>query len=277
MSNPEPLRVALFTLDSALSAAALRDLAVAEAGRLVLIGRSNPMRASAGGSFGQLAAHWRRSGPRLLPFLLAGYVLPQWLGTLRQATGGGALTRLARDHGIPLHAVEDVNGPATAAALRAARPDVILSFNFDQIFTAATLALAPQGGLNLHPSLLPLHRGPLPAFWALREQPARTGVTLHRLAPRIDAGAVLAQRAVELPPGTTVAAATRRLHAEGVSLCRQVLAVLAEAERQGTPPPEPPPPAPLPYCPFPPADLLRRGPRLVDAADLLAALRAPTG
>jgi len=256
----------------------VRDLAVAECARLVLVGRSDPMRPSAGGSLGQLAAHWRRSGPRLLPFLISSYALPQWLGTLRGAAGGGALTRLARAHGIPLHAVEDVNGPATAAALRAARPDVILSFHFDQIFTAATLALAPQGGLNLHPSLLPLHRGPLPAFWALREAPARTGVTLHRLAPRIDAGAVLAQRAVELPAGTTVSAATRRLHAEGVALCREVLARLAEAKREGLPPPpDPPPPAPLPYCPFPPAALLRRGPRLVDGADLLAALRAPTG
>jgi methionyl-tRNA formyltransferase len=85
---------------------------------------------------------------------------------------------------------------------QAARPDVVLSFHFDQIFTLDTLALAPLGGVNIHPSLLPRHRGPIPAFWALQEGPGATGISIHRIAARIDTGDVLAQRAHALPPGS---------------------------------------------------------------------------
>jgi methionyl-tRNA formyltransferase len=270
------MRIALFTLDSALSAQAVLDFCHLHADKIVLIARSDPYRPSAGGTFGQLRAHWRRSGPRILPFLLANYGLPQTLGTLRRALGRAPLTNFARRHGIPQHTVTDLNGPATAAALRAARPDLILSFHFDQIFTAETLALAPLGGLNLHPSLLPRHRGPLPTFWAQQEIPPAYGVTLHRLAPRIDAGAILAQQPLPLPPGTSAAAAARHLHAAGATLAAAIITQLS----QGTPPLETLPPL-LPYCPFPTAAQLhqaaRHGHRLLTLADLAAALRAPTG
>jgi len=270
------MRIALFTLDSALSAQAVLDFCRLHREKIVLIARSDPYRPSAGGTFGQLRAHWRRSGPRILPFLLANYGLPQSLGSLRRALGRAPLTNLARQHGIPQHSVADLNGPATTAALRAARPDLILSFHFDQIFTAETLALAPLGGLNVHPSLLPRHRGPLPTFWAQQDTPPAFGVTLHRLAPRIDAGAILAQQPLALPPGTSASAAARHLHAAGATLAATVIAQLA----QGTPPPETLPPL-LPYCPFPTAPQLRhaarQGHRLITWPDAAAALHAPTG
>jgi folate-dependent phosphoribosylglycinamide formyltransferase PurN len=276
------MRIALFTLDSALSSEAVLALARARAAEIVLIGRSDPYRPAAGGMTGQLRRHWRRSGWRMLPFLLLGYALPQGLGRLRRWLGGGALTRLARAHGIPLLELQDINAEASLAALRAARPDLILSFHFDQIFGEAVLALAPMGGLNLHPSLLPRHRGPLPSFWALLDQPARpgappaSGVTLHRLAPRIDAGAILAQQAVPLPPGLSAAGAARHLHRQGAILTGAVLDALAD----GAAPPEHEPET-LPYCPFPPTALLRvaarRGIRLAGWKDLPAALLAPTG
>ena len=102
-----------------------------------------------------------------------------------------------------------------------------------------------MGGINLHPSLLPLHRGPVPTIHALAEDSPRFGVTVHRLAARIDAGAILAQRAVALPAGVTASAAARALHRAGVPLLEEALAALAAGtatERC---------PEPLPYCPFP--------------------------
>nr|WP_255575462.1 formyltransferase family protein [Caldovatus aquaticus] len=165
--------------------------------------------------------------------------------------------------------VEDVNGPRFHAALREARPDLIVTFHFDQILSAETIALAPRGGINVHPSLLPRHRGPMPVFWALQEEPPALGVTVHRLVPRIDAGPVLAQRPMPLPAGLSVAGAARALHALGAGLASEVLARIeaGTAEETAT--------APLAYCPFPSAAALRaarrRGLRLVDAADWRAA------
>ena len=262
------MRIALFTLESLASAAAVQAFARAHAAELVLIGRSAPLRASAGGAFGQFWRHWCRSGARFLPYLFVNFVLPSLVARLR---GRHGLVDIARAHGIALLDVEDVNGAACHAALAAARPDVILSFHFDQIFTPETLALAPHRGVNIHPSLLPRHRGPIPSFWALQEGPGATGISIHRIAARIDAGEVLAQRAVPLPAGVSASSAARLLHDAALPMMDDVLRAVAEDTVSGEVPP------PLPYCGFPSAAEIRaarrQGVRLVAAVDWQAALR----
>lgn len=265
--NKAPLRIALFTLESLASAGAVRQFAETHAAEIVLIGRSAPYRAAAGGAFGQFWRHWRRSGTGFLPYLFVNFVLPSIMARFRPAAGIAGFARAKR---IPMLEVQDVNGAACHAALQAARPDVILSFHFDQIFTPETLALAPLGGVNIHPSLLPRHRGPIPAFWALQEGPDATGVSLHRIVARIDAGEVLAQRAHALPPGISASTAARLLHAAALPMIDDVLRALAVGDAEGNAS------TPLPYCGFPDAAEIsaarRQGVRLVKAADWRAAL-----
>ena len=263
--NKAPLRIALFTLESLASSAAVRVFAEAHAAELVLIGQSKPYRAATGGAFGQFWRHMRRSGPRFLPYLFVNFVLPSLAGRLRHGLAG-----IARAHGIALLEVEDANGAACHAALAAARPDVVLSFHFDQIFTLETLALAPLGGVNIHPSLLPRLRGPIPTFWALQEGPGATGISIHRIAARIDTGDVLAQRAHPLPAGSSASTTARLLHEAALPMIGDVLHALAEGTAEGTAA------TPLPYCGFPSAAEIRaarrQGVRLVRWADWRAAL-----
>jgi hypothetical protein len=264
-----PLRIALFTLESLASSEAVLAFARAERARLVLVGRSDPYRPASGGALGQMRRHLARSGPAMLPYLAVNFSLPRIAAALR---GGSGLVRFCQREGVPLMDVADVNGPEVAAALRDAGADLIVSFHFDQIFAAETLALAPLGGINLHPSLLPRHRGPMPAFWALAEPDRATGVSVHRLVPRIDAGAILAQQAVALPAGVSASAAARLLHLAGVAPLSAVLARIAAGtteERAAVP---------LPYRPFPDRAAIRAarqaGLRLVAAGDLRAAWAA---
>jgi hypothetical protein len=259
------MRIALLTLPSVMSDAAALAFCAADSSRLALVGLSDPRRTSAGGAIGQLRRHLARSGPRILPYLALGFGLP---GRRRD------FSRIADAAGAPLVTVADVNGPAMHAALRAARPDLIVTLHFDQILSAETIALAPHGGINLHPALLPRHRGPVPAFWALAEGEGHTGVSIHRLVPRIDAGAVLAQRPVVLPGGVSALEAARRLHLAGLPLLREVVASLAAGgDVPGVAA------APLPYSPFPDAATLgvarRRGVRLVAPRDVLLPFRSP--
>ncbi len=267
MSDAPPLRIALFTLESLASHAAVRAFVEAHAAELVLIGRSAPYRAAAGGALGQFWRHLRRSGPRFLPYLFVNFVLPALAGRLRGRKG---LADVARMRGIALLEVEDVNGSACHAALRAARPDVILSFHFDQIFLLETLAFAPMGGVNIHPSLLPSHRGPIPTFWALRDGPGATGISIHRISTQIDAGEVLAQSAHALPPDVSASTAARLLHEVALPMIGDVLRTLAAGKAEGVAPPI------LPYCGFPSAAELRaarrQGVRLVRFKDWRAAL-----
>jgi folate-dependent phosphoribosylglycinamide formyltransferase PurN len=265
--NKAPLRIALFTLESLASAGAVRQFAETHAAEIVLIGRSAPYRAATGGALGQFWRHLRRSGLGFLPYLGVNFVLPSIMARFRPAT---SIATFARAKRIPMLEVQDVNGAACHAALQAARPDVILSFHFDQIFALETLAMAPLGGVNIHPSLLPRHRGPIPTFWALQEGPDATGVSIHRIAARIDAGEVLAQRAHVLPSGVSASTATRLLHDAALPMIGDVLRALAEGTAAGTAAP------PLPYCGFPSAADIRaarrQGVRLVRWADWRAAL-----
>src|SRR5690606_4503167 len=139
----------------------------------------------------------------------------------------------------------------------------IVTFHFDQILNAETIALARRGGINVHPSLLPRPRGPMPAFRALQEERPALGVTVHRLVPRIDAGPVLAQRPMPLPAGVSVSTAARALHAMGAGLASEVVERIEADAAEETPF------EPLTYCPFPSAAMLRaarrRGVLLVDA------------
>lgn len=255
------MRIALLTLPSVMSDAAVVAFAAAEARRLALIGLSDPGRPAMGGMAGQVRRHLARSGPAMLPYLALGFGL----------AGRGKLRRAATQAGVPGLVMDDVNGPAGHAAIRAARPDLIVTLHFDQILTAGTIALAPLGGINLHPSLLPRHRGPIPAFWTLAEG-APAGVTVHRLVPRIDAGAILAQAEVPLPAGISALEAARLLHLAGIGPLRAVVGALARGEALPEHVPET-----LPYCPFPDAatlrDAARRGVRLVAPGDAWRAWR----
>ena len=77
--------------------------------------------------------------------------------------------------------------------------------------------------VNVHPSLLPDNRGPAPLFWTFRIGQTMTGVTVHALDDRADAGVVLAQRALAVPPGVHGAAFEQDLARIGGELAVEVL------------------------------------------------------
>lgn len=275
-------RLALFALEALPNARAVRRFVADHAGRIAFVGLSNAERPATGGLVGQVRRHLARSGPGFLPYLGVNFGLPDLLrplAPLTQRLAGSLaepeatpLAALCRRLGIPTLRIDDVNGEAVAWAVAAHAPDLIVTFHFDQILSASTLALAPLGGINLHPSLLPHHRGPVPTIHALAEGRGDFGVTVHRLAPAIDAGAILAQEAVALPGGTTATRAAVHLHERGRLLVDRVLAQVAA---EGAVPPGRTVPV-LPYCGFPDRALLvrmrREGRNLTDGRDLRDAL-----
>lgn len=275
------LRIALLVLEALPNARAVRRLVADRADEVVLVGLSNAERPSTGGLTGQLRRHLARSGVGILPYLAVNFGLPDLLrplAPLTQAAAGSAdrpeatpLRTLCARLGIPAVTIDDVNGPDFARTLREAAPDLILTYHFDQILKPETIALARLGGVNGHPGLLPRHRGPVPTIHALADGPDAFGMTLHKLAAAIDAGAILDQEAVRLPADVTATRAAILLHQSGRAMLDRLLDTVAET---GTLP-EGRMVEPLPYCPFPDramlAGLKRRGLRLTDAADLKAA------
>lgn len=71
--------------------------------------------------------------------------------------------------------------------------DVLLSACWPWRLPDAVLQAFPGGAYNLHPAPLPRYRGPAPLFWQLRAGETESGMSLHRLSPDFDRGAIIAQ------------------------------------------------------------------------------------
>jgi methionyl-tRNA formyltransferase len=96
-----------------------------------------------------------------------------------------------------------------AEMLAPLRPDLIICCGFAYLIPAETVALARLGAINVHPSLLPRHRGPLPLNWTFRSGDSEAGMTIHRITPSFDTGPILAQGSVPVTDdddGTSVMA-----------------------------------------------------------------------
>jgi methionyl-tRNA formyltransferase len=84
------------------------------------------------------------------------------------------------------------------------RPDLMLVFGFNWKLPPDVLGIPRLGVLNIHPSILPRHRGPSPVLWALRNGDTHFGLTVHRMNESIDAGPIISRgRPIELPDHVT--------------------------------------------------------------------------
>jgi len=101
--------------------------------------------------------------------------------------------------GLPVLDPERINAPESLAILRGLAADLLVVCDYGQILSAEALAVAPLGGLNLHGSLLPRHRGAAPVQWAILEGDPLSGVSVIGMTPALDAGRVITAR--ETPIG----------------------------------------------------------------------------
>lgn len=123
---------------------------------------------------------------------------------------------LAARHDVPVHIDESIE--AVAAAIGALKPSIIYSFSYRHLIPESMLELAPLGAFNLHPSLLPAYRGRAPVNWVLVNGERETGVTLHHMVARADAGDIVGQRAVAIDDSDNARTLYHKLVPLGVEL-----------------------------------------------------------
>lgn len=125
--------------------------------------------------------------------------------------------------GLPILQPETLRDPAVVAQLAQLAPEVGVVAAYGEILRRNVLAIPPLGYLNIHPSLLPLHRGPTPVAGAILAGDSETGVTIIRLDPGMDSGPILAQAVVPLPPTARAGALTDELFELGARLLVEAL------------------------------------------------------
>ena len=96
-------------------------------------------------------------------------------------------------HDLPFSVFSDMNQPTVVSLLKRLEVDILLVCSCRQILKKHLLSAPQIASINLHPSLLPQYRGPMPVFWTLYHGELQTGVTFHLMTERIDDGDVIAQ------------------------------------------------------------------------------------
>lgn len=231
------LRVALCHLESLVCLPAINRLFAELGGAIGLVILSDRFGSKHRGLIRQFVASAGRSGLSLTLWLGFDIVAAQiagrigtWVETLTHRRPRlRCVRKLAKSHGAMVREAADVNGAETIAAVRAYAPDFVFVMNFDQILRQNFIEATAGQLINVHPSLLPALRGPCPVFWALAESRSEVGASLHLIEDqKIDAGPVLAQRALPLDCARSVAEITATLFEEGAALVPKVVKALRQ-------------------------------------------------
>ena len=140
--------------------------------------------------------------------------------------------RLARSIGVPCWTAAGRSDPQVAERLEFLRPDFVCIAGYPWILPPALFQAGRLGALNVHPSLLPRHRGAMPLLWTYLRDDREAGVSVHWVTESVDAGDLAGRYAFPLPRGCGVASVK---HWAAVHGARLLVGILAAVERGAAP------------------------------------------
>ena len=126
--------------------------------------------------------------------------------------------RAAVEHGLPVYQPRSLRRAEVQEELRALKPDIFVLAAYGLILPQAVLDIPRFGGLNVHPSLLPKHRGPAPIVGALLAGDEETGVSIMLMDAGMDTGPVVEQQRYPIAPDDDAATLTETLAKVGADL-----------------------------------------------------------
>jgi methionyl-tRNA formyltransferase len=132
------------------------------------------------------------------------------VGVLRPAVSGAAddVAQRASALGIPL--INDTSPASVQRLVARLRPDCTVVSSYDRILRPELLAICPF--VNVHYAPLPAYRGRANVNWAIINGERETAITIHTIAPGLDAGNILYQETVPIGPDDTVAEVYKALN-----------------------------------------------------------------
>jgi folate-dependent phosphoribosylglycinamide formyltransferase PurN len=122
-----------------------------------------------------------------------------------------SVKRVFSSFSIPIIAAKNVNNEDYIKKIKQLKPDLIISFACPQILKKEILSLPPLGCINVHGSLLPRYRGKNIGFWVLLNKEKETGISVHYINEKIDAGGIILQKKIRIDPKETVHSLYRKV------------------------------------------------------------------
>jgi methionyl-tRNA formyltransferase len=158
---------------------------------------------------------------------------------------------------------EKLRQPEAMQQLQAWAPDLIVVAAFGQILRPELLDLPKYGCINIHGSLLPRWRGAAPIQAAILAGDTETGITIMKMDPGVDTGALLSRRYIPITPDDSAGTLFAKLAPLGADLLLETLPRYLSGELQA----QPQPAEGITYAP-----MLKKGAGLLDFSQPAIAL-----
>jgi UDP-4-amino-4-deoxy-L-arabinose formyltransferase/UDP-glucuronic acid dehydrogenase (UDP-4-keto-hexauronic acid decarboxylating) len=142
----------------------------------------------------------------------------------------GSVKNWALQKNVPVYTTEEVNSPDWIAKIAAVNPDIIFSFYYRKMIGREILDLPKIGAFNLHGSFLPAYRGRCPVNWVIINGETQSGVTLHYMIDKPDAGDIVGQKAVAIDFSDTAKTLYDKLCGAAKDLLDEVLPLIDKGE-----------------------------------------------
>jgi UDP-4-amino-4-deoxy-L-arabinose formyltransferase/UDP-glucuronic acid dehydrogenase (UDP-4-keto-hexauronic acid decarboxylating) len=142
----------------------------------------------------------------------------------------GSVKAWAAEQNIPVYCPPNPNQPEWIAKIVSLRPEMIFSFYYRHMLREEILGIPSRGAYNLHGSLLPAYRGRCPVNWVLVNGETETGVTLHHMVKKADAGDIVGQKRVSIDPRDTARSLYGKLCAAAAELLDGLLPLMKEGK-----------------------------------------------
>ncbi|MDT4011644.1 methionyl-tRNA formyltransferase [Staphylococcus simulans] len=130
---------------------------------------------------------------------------------------------VALQNRIEVYQPEKISQSEDLQTLIDLKPDLIVTAAFGQILPKALLDAPRLGAINVHASLLPKYRGGAPIHQAIIDGEKETGVTIMYMAPKLDAGDIISQQAIDIEANDDVGSMHDKLSFLGADLLAKTL------------------------------------------------------
>ena len=129
----------------------------------------------------------------------------------------------ALKHDLLVLQPEKISGSPEMDQVIALAPDIIVTAAFGQFLPEKILEVPKFGAINVHASLLPKYRGGAPVHYSIIDGETETGVTIMEMVKKMDAGDILAQKAIPITKQDDVGTMFERLSIVGKELLLETL------------------------------------------------------
>lgn len=127
---------------------------------------------------------------------------------------------------------EKLSDPVFIENLRGFKADIFVVVDYGRILSGEVLAIPGKYCVNLHPSLLPLYRGPAPVSRAILNGDNVTGNTVIKMDERMDSGDIILQETIDIGEHDTSDVLEGKLSLRGAALVIKAIDLIAAGKEE---------------------------------------------